>query len=48
MVLEASSGASPRLNAVRIHVFGSALLPLIPRDSKDAGGAGHRKYMVIT
>lgn len=48
MVLEASSGAIPRLNAVRVHVFGSSLLPLIPRDSKDAGGAGHRKYMVIT
>ena len=48
MVLEASSGASPRLNAVSIHVFGSSLLPLITRDSKDAGRAGHRKYMVIT
>lgn len=47
MVLEASSGASARLNAMRIHVVGSSLLLLIPKDSRDAGGAGHGVYVVI-
>lgn len=48
MAMEASSGTSPRVNAVRTDVFGGSLLPLIPRDSKDGGGAGHSEYMLIT
>lgn len=48
VVLEAYSGASPRPNAVRIPGLGSSLLLLILRASKDASGAGHRGYVVIT
>lgn len=38
--LEATSGARPRVNAVRTHVFGSSLLPLIQGIQKMQVGLG--------
>lgn len=38
--LEVTSGASPRVNAVRTHVFGSSLLPLIQGIQKMQVGLG--------